>query len=152
MEVSVRTLVRKTPADLDSFPLLMFTWKIAPAFACGNTVVIKSAEATPLSALYMCQLLKEAGFPPGTVNLISGYGKTAGAAIASHMDVDKVAFTGSTVTGRAILKAAAASNLKKVTLELGGKSPVRVYFYKRLTPANTFLEHYLPRCGHQEGC
>lgn len=111
----------------------MFTWKIAPAFACGNTVVIKSAEATPLSALYMCQLLKEAGFPPGTVNLISGYGKTAGAAIASHMDVDKVAFTGSTVTGRAILKAAAASNLKKVTLELGGKSPVRVNLWDCMT-------------------
>jgi aldehyde dehydrogenase (NAD+) len=102
----------------------MFTWKIAPAFATGNTVVIKSAEATPLSALKMCELIKEAGFPAGTINLISGFGKNAGAAIASHMDVDKVAFTGSTVTGRAILKAAANSNLKKVTLELGGKSPV----------------------------
>lgn len=101
----------------------MFTWKIAPAFACGNTVVIKAAEATPLSALYMCELIKQAGFPPGAINLINGYGKNAGAAIASHMGVDKVAFTGSTVTGRNILKAAAASNLKKVTLELGGKSP-----------------------------
>lgn len=102
----------------------MFTWKIAPAFACGNTVVIKSAEATPLSALYMCGLIQKANFPPGTINHIPGYGKNAGAAIANHMDVDKVAFTGSTVTGRAILKAAASSNLKKVTLELGGKSPV----------------------------
>jgi aldehyde dehydrogenase (NAD+) len=102
----------------------MFTWKIAPAFACGNTVVIKSAEATPLSALYMCDLIKKAGFPAGAINLISGYGKNAGAAIASHMGIDKVAFTGSTVTGRSILKAAASSNLKKVTLELGGKSPV----------------------------
>lgn len=102
----------------------MFTWKIAPAFATGNTVVIKSAEATPLSALKMCELIQKAGFPKGTINLISGYGKTAGAAIASHMDINKVAFTGSTVTGRAILKAAASSNLKKVTLELGGKSPV----------------------------
>jgi aldehyde dehydrogenase (NAD+) len=102
----------------------MFTWKIAPAFACGNTVVIKSAEATPLSALYMCNLIKKAGFPAGAINLISGYGKNAGAAIASHMGIDKVAFTGSTVTGRSILKAAASSNLKKVTLELGGKSPV----------------------------
>ena len=103
---------------------MMFIWKIAPALATGNTVVIKSAEATPLSALKICELIKEAGFPAGTVNLVSGYGKTVGNAIASHMDVDKVAFTGSTATGRAILKASAASNLKKVTLELGGKSPV----------------------------
>lgn len=102
----------------------MFSWKIAPAFTCGNTVVIKSAETTPLTALYMCELINKAGFPAGSVNLVSGYGKTVGAAIAHHMDVDKVAFTGSTVTGRAILKASAASNLKKVTLELGGKSPV----------------------------
>ena len=106
-----------------NFPLLMFTWKIAPAIACGNTVVIKAAEATPLNALYMCQLIKDAGFPAGAINLINGYGKNAGAAIASHMDIDKVAFTGSTITGRNILKAAASSNLKKVTLELGGKSP-----------------------------
>lgn len=107
-----------------SFPLLMFVWKIAPALATGNTVVIKTAEATPLSALKVCQFIKEAGFPDGTVNLVSGYGKTVGNAIAHHMDVDKVAFTGSTATGRGILKASAASNLKKVTLELGGKSPV----------------------------
>ena len=102
----------------------MFTWKIAPAFTCGNTVVIKSAETTPLSALKMCELISKAGFPPGSINLVSGYGKTVGAAIAQHMDVDKIAFTGSTVTGRSILKASASSNLKKVTLELGGKSPV----------------------------
>lgn len=106
-----------------NFPLLMFTWKIAPAFATGNTVVIKSAESTPLNALKMCELIQKAGFPAGSINLISGYGKTAGAAIAQHMDIDKVAFTGSTVTGRAILRASANSNLKKVTLELGGKSP-----------------------------
>ena len=112
---------------LSSFPLLMFSWKIAPAFACGNTVVIKAAEATPLNALYMCQLIKEAGWPAGTINLINGYGKNAGAAIASHMNIDKVAFTGSTITGRNILKAAASSNLKKVTLELGGKSPNIVF-------------------------
>ena len=103
--------------------MLMFTWKIAPAFACGNTVVIKSAEATPLSAQYMCELIRQAEFPAGSINHIPGYGKNAGAAIANHIDVDKVAFTGSTVTGRAILKAAASSNLKKFTLELGGKSP-----------------------------
>lgn len=103
---------------------MMFIWKIAPALATGNTVVIKSAEATPLSALKACELISKAGFPPGTLNLVSGYGKTVGSAIAHHMDVDKVAFTGSTTTGRAILRASAASNLKKVTLELGGKSPV----------------------------
>ena len=102
----------------------MFIWKIAPALATGNTVVIKSAETTPLSALKVCEYIQEAGFPPGTVNLVSGFGKTVGAAIANHMDIDKLAFTGSTATGRGILKAAASSNLKKVTLELGGKSPV----------------------------
>ena len=113
-----------------NFPLLMFIWKICPAIATGNTVVIKSAEATPLSALYCTGLIKEAGFPPGVINLISGYGKTAGSAIAHHMDINKVAFTGSTVTGRAVLKAAASSNLKKVTLELGGKSPASYYHLK----------------------
>ncbi|KAF4997544.1 hypothetical protein FDECE_12074 [Fusarium decemcellulare] len=110
-----------------NFPLLMFTWKIAPALITGNTIVIKSAEATPLSALKMCELIQEAGFPAGVVNHVPGYGKTAGNAIASHMGVDKVAFTGSTTTGRAIMKSAASSNLKKVTLELGGKSPNIVF-------------------------
>ncbi|KAF3915447.1 Omega-crystallin [Orbilia brochopaga] len=110
-----------------NFPLLMFAWKIAPALACGCTLVLKTAEQTPLSALVACQLIKEAGFPPGVVNVISGFGKTAGAAIASHMDIDKVAFTGSTLVGRTIMKAAASSNLKKVTLELGGKSPNIVF-------------------------
>ncbi|KAL4936898.1 hypothetical protein BDV06DRAFT_232940 [Aspergillus oleicola] len=106
-----------------NFPLLMFAWKIGPAIATGNTVVMKTAEQTPLSALYVAGLIKEAGFPPGVINIISGFGKTAGAAIAAHMDIDKVAFTGSTLVGRQILQAAAKSNLKKVTLELGGKSP-----------------------------
>ena len=110
-----------------NFPLMMFIWKIAPALACGNTIVIKSAEATPLSALKACEYIQEAGFPRGVINLVSGYGKTVGNAIASHMDVDKLAFTGSTATGRAILKASASSNLKKVTLELGGKSPNIVF-------------------------
>ena len=105
----------------------MFIWKIAAAIVTGNCVVIKSAETTPLNALYICGLIKEAGFPPGTINLVSGYGKTVGAAIAKHMDIDKVAFTGSKVTGRAILRAAADFNLKKVTLELGGKSPNIVF-------------------------
>nr|OQO16679.1 hypothetical protein B0A51_16086 [Rachicladosporium sp. CCFEE 5018] len=106
-----------------NFPLLMFIWKICPAVATGCTVVIKSAETTPLTALYCANLIKEAGFPPGVINLVSGFGKTVGSAIAHHMDIDKVAFTGSTVTGRSVLRASADSNLKKVTLELGGKSP-----------------------------
>ncbi|KAL8936539.1 MAG: hypothetical protein Q9216_004883 [Gyalolechia sp. 2 TL-2023] len=110
-----------------NFPLLMWSWKIGPAIACGNTVVIKSAEQTPLSALYMGTLIKEAGFPPGVINVISGFGKIAGAAMSAHMDIDKIAFTGSTVVGRQIMKAAAGSNLKKVTLELGGKSPNIVF-------------------------
>ena len=110
-----------------NFPLLMFAWKIGPAIATGNVVVLKTAEQTPLSALVAARLVVEAGFPPGVINIISGFGKTAGAAVASHMLVDKVAFTGSTVTGRSIMKAAASSNLKKVTLELGGKSPTIVF-------------------------
>ena len=105
----------------------MWSWKIGPAVACGNTVVIKTAEQTPLSALWVAKLIKEAGFPPGVINVISGFGKTAGAAMAAHMDIDKVAFTGSTVVGRQVMKAAAGSNLKKVTLELGGKSPNIVF-------------------------
>ncbi|KAI2632483.1 aldehyde dehydrogenase [Hypomontagnella submonticulosa] len=110
-----------------NFPLLMLAWKIGPALCTGNTIVLKTAEQTPLSALVLANLVKKAGFPPGVLNIISGFGKVAGAAISSHMDVDKVAFTGSTVVGRAIMKAAASSNLKKVTLELGGKSPNIVF-------------------------
>jgi len=110
-----------------NFPLLMLAWKIGPALCTGNTIVLKTAEQTPLSALYFAQFVKEAGFPPGVLNIISGFGKTAGAALSGHMDVDKIAFTGSTLVGRAIMKAAAASNLKKVTLELGGKSPNIVF-------------------------
>jgi aldehyde dehydrogenase (NAD+) len=110
-----------------NFPLMMLSWKIGPALATGNTVVMKTAEQTPLSALVFAQYIKEAGFPPGVFNLISGFGKVAGAAMSAHMDIDKIAFTGSTVVGRTIMKAAAASNLKKVTLELGGKSPNIVF-------------------------
>ncbi|KAH0625632.1 hypothetical protein JD844_015222 [Phrynosoma platyrhinos] len=106
-----------------NFPLLMQAWKLGPALATGNVVVMKLAEQTPLTGLYVASLIKEAGFPPGVVNIIPGYGHTAGAAISSHMDVDKVAFTGSTEVGHLIQKAAAESNLKRVTLELGGKSP-----------------------------
>ena len=105
----------------------MWAWKIGPAIATGNTVVLKTAEQTPLGGLIGASYVKEAGFPPGVINVISGIGRTAGVALASHMDVDKVAFTGSTLVGRQILKAAASSNLKKVTLELGGKSPNIVF-------------------------
>uniref|UniRef100_A0A8D3CX10 aldehyde dehydrogenase (NAD(+)) n=1 Tax=Scophthalmus maximus TaxID=52904 RepID=A0A8D3CX10_SCOMX len=110
-----------------NFPLMMFAWKIAPALCCGNTVVIKPAEQTPLSALHMAALIKEAGFPPGVVNVVPGHGQTAGCAISHHMDIDKVAFTGSTAVGKLIQKAAGDSNLKRVTLELGGKNPNIVF-------------------------
>ncbi|KAH7865523.1 hypothetical protein Vadar_007743 [Vaccinium darrowii] len=106
-----------------NFPLIMFAWKVGPALACGNTIVLKTAEQTPLTALYVAKLFHEAGLPPGVLNIVSGFGPTVGAAIASHMDVDKLAFTGSTATGKVVLQLAAKSNLKSVTLELGGKSP-----------------------------
>lgn len=105
-----------------NFPLQMASWKLAPALACGNTVVLKPAEQTPLTALRLGELICEAGFPDGVVNIVPGFGETAGAALAAHPDVDKIAFTGSTEVGRKIVQAS-AGNLKKVTLELGGKSP-----------------------------
>ena len=106
-----------------NFPLLMCAWKLAPALACGNTALLKPAEETPLSALRLGDLIEEAGIPPGVVNILTGPGLPTGAAIVAHNDVDKVAFTGSTQVGREIMKNAAASNLKRVSLELGGKSP-----------------------------
>jgi phenylacetaldehyde dehydrogenase len=105
-----------------NFPLLMAAWKLGPALAAGCTIVLKPAEQTPLSALRLGELIQEAGFPDGVVNVVPGFGETAGAALAAHPDVDKVAFTGSTEVGKLILHAA-AGNLKKVSLELGGKSP-----------------------------
>ncbi|KAJ4895624.1 Aldehyde dehydrogenase family 2 member B4 [Raphanus sativus] len=110
-----------------NFPLLMFAWKVGPALACGNTIVLKTAEQTPLTAFYVGKLFLEAGLPPGVLNIVSGFGPTAGASLASHMDVDKLAFTGSTDTGKVVLGLAANSNLKPVTLELGGKSPFIVF-------------------------
>ncbi|CDK24764.1 unnamed protein product [Kuraishia capsulata CBS 1993] len=110
-----------------NFPLLMWSWKIGPALATGNTVVLKTAESTPLSALFASKLCVEAGIPAGVINIVSGFGKITGEAIASHQKIKKVAFTGSTATGRHIMKTAADSNLKKVTLELGGKSPNIVF-------------------------
>ncbi|KAI9249311.1 aldehyde dehydrogenase domain-containing protein [Sporodiniella umbellata] len=106
-----------------NFPLMMLGWKLGPALATGNTVVVKTSEMTPLSALKVAELVVEAGFPPGVINIVTGYGAVAGDALSRHMKVAKVAFTGSTAVGRMIMKAAAESNLKKVTLELGGKSP-----------------------------
>jgi aldehyde dehydrogenase (NAD+) len=104
----------------------MAAWKLGPALACGNTVVLKPAEQTPLSALYLATLIKKAGFPPGVVNILNGFGRVAGAAIASHLNIDKIAFTGSTATGREIMKLASI-NLKNISLETGGKSPCIIF-------------------------
>ncbi len=109
-----------------NFPLLMAAWKLGPALATGCTVVLKPAEQTPLSAIRLGELIGEAGFPAGVVNIVTGYGETAGAPLAAHWDVDKVAFTGSNEVGKLIVQAA-AGNLKKVSLELGGKSPNIVF-------------------------
>jgi aldehyde dehydrogenase (NAD+) len=110
-----------------NFPMLMQAWKWGPALAAGCTIVLKPAEQTPLSALRVADLAMEAGFPEGVINVVPGYGETAGAALAQHMDVDKIAFTGSTQVGKLIMTDAAQSNLKRVTLELGGKSPNIVF-------------------------
>ncbi|KIK99245.1 hypothetical protein PAXRUDRAFT_822937 [Paxillus rubicundulus Ve08.2h10] len=110
-----------------NYPINMWAWKVAPALACGCTIVMKPSELTPLTALMLSKLISEAGFPPGVVNTIPSLGSVGGAALSAHKDVDKVAFTGSTVTGRKIMEAAAKSNLKKVSLELGGKSPHLVF-------------------------
>lgn len=110
-----------------NFPLLMQAWKWGPALACGNTVVLKPAEQTPLTALRVAALAQQVGFPDGVINVVPGYGPTAGAALAGHMDVDKIAFTGETSTGKIVMTAAAQSNLKRVSLELGGKSPNVVF-------------------------
>ena len=109
-----------------NFPLLMAAWKLGPALAAGNCVVLKPAEQTPLTALRLAELIAEAGVPDGVVNVVTGFGETAGAALAAHDGVDKVAFTGSTEVGKLIVQAA-AGNLKKLTLELGGKSPNIVF-------------------------
>lgn len=110
-----------------NFPLLMAAWKLGPALATGCTVVLKPAEQTPLSALRLGELVVEAGFPPGVVNIVPGFGETAGHAVAIHPDIDKVAFTGSTAVGKLIMEHAARTNLKKISLELGGKAPNIVF-------------------------
>lgn len=104
----------------------MLAWKVAPALACGNVVVLKPAEQTPLSAMFFGKLVQEAGFPPGVINVVPGIGSVTGKTLAEHNDVDKIAFTGSTATGRSIVRSA-ASNLKSITLECGGKSPLIVF-------------------------
>ena len=106
-----------------NFPLMIAAWKLAPALACGNTCILKPAEQTSLTALYLADLIKEAGFPPGVVTVATGPGAVTGVALCEHMDVDKISFTGSTRVGRLIMEMAAKSNLKRVSLELGGKSP-----------------------------
>ncbi|KAG6510709.1 hypothetical protein ZIOFF_028740 [Zingiber officinale] len=110
-----------------NYPMLMFALKVAPALAAGCTMIVKPAEQTPLTALYCAHLAKQAGIPDGVLNVVTGFGRTVGAAISSHMDVDKVSFTGSTETGRVVMEAAARSNLKSVSLELGGKSPLLIF-------------------------
>ena len=109
-----------------NFPLLMACWKIGPALAAGCTVILKPAEQTPLSALRLGELIVEAGVPPGVVNIVTGYGETAGAAMAEHPGIDKVAFTGSTEVGKSVVRAA-SGNLKRLTLELGGNSPSVIF-------------------------
>jgi aldehyde dehydrogenase (NAD+) len=116
-----------------NFPLMFTSWKMAPALAAGNTVVLKPSELTPLTTLRIAELMKEAGIPDGVVNIVPGYGQTAGARLASHPDVGKIAFTGSTATGRRIVEAS-ASNLKKVQLELGGKG-ANIVFADAVIPA-----------------
>ncbi|KAI5701599.1 hypothetical protein M8J76_009541 [Diaphorina citri] len=124
------TYTRKEPVGIVgqiipwNYPVLMLAWKWGPALAAGCPVLLKPAEQTPLTALYVAALTQQAGFPDGVISVLPGYGPTAGAAIASHPDISKVAFTGSTEVGHSIMAAAAASNLKRVSLELGGKSPL----------------------------
>ena len=126
-----------------NFPLVMQAWKLGPALACGCTVVMKPAEQTPLTALYVASLIKEVGFPPGVVNIVPGYGPTAGGAISAHPNVDKVAFTGSTDVGHIIMETAGKTNLKRVTLELGGKSPCIVFSDADLDDAVQQAHDYL---------
>ncbi|KDQ16166.1 hypothetical protein BOTBODRAFT_31237 [Botryobasidium botryosum FD-172 SS1] len=110
-----------------NFPLFLLVWKLAPALAAGNAIIIKPSEITPLTTLRLCKLFNEAGFPPGVVNVITGTGQAAGAAITKHMGIAKVSFTGSTAAGRHVMSSASSSNLKSVSLELGGKSPSLVF-------------------------
>ncbi|MEE8530822.1 MAG: aldehyde dehydrogenase family protein, partial [Hyphomicrobium sp.] len=126
-----------------NFPALMQAWKWGPALAAGCTIVLKPAEQTPLTALRIAELAQEAGVPDGVINVIPGFGPTAGGAIAAHPDVDKVAFTGSTEVGQLIMKTAAETNLKRVTLELGGKSPNIIFADADIAKASKFAYNAL---------
>ena len=119
----------------------MLSWKIGPALATGNTIVMKPSEITPLTALIVADMTREVGFPPGVFNLVVGYGNTVGQAISEHMGIQKVAFTGSTLVGRKVMEAAAKSNLKNVTLELGGKSPNIIFNDADLEQAVNWAAH-----------
>ncbi|KAJ3551327.1 hypothetical protein NM688_g4767 [Phlebia brevispora] len=110
-----------------NFPLLITSWKFAPALACGNSIILKPSEVTPLSALKLAELAHEAGFPPGVVNVLPGLGSVTGQAMSEHSGIGKISFTGSTLVGRKIMETAAKTNLKRVTLELGGKSPTIIF-------------------------
>jgi aldehyde dehydrogenase (NAD+) len=129
----------------------MLAWKWAPALSVGCTLILKPAEQTPLSALYVAALSKEAGFPPGVLNVVTGYGPTAGAALASHSDIRKIAFTGSTQVGKVIMEASAKTNLKKVSLELGGKSPLVVFDDVNLDEA-VEIAHNAIFANHGQNC
>lgn len=119
----------------------MLSWKIGPALATGNSIVLKPSEFTPLTALRIIPLIEKAGFPPGVINIVNGFGHVAGAAIAEHPHIEKVAFTGSTLVGRKIMEAASKTNLKKVTLELGGKSPNIIFDDADITQAVNWASH-----------
>lgn len=114
------------PVGSWNYPLAMAAWKLGPCLACGNTTVLKAAEQTPLSVLYLADLIVKAGFPPGVVNIVNGTGARTGNAIVQHPNIDKIAFTGSTATGKTVMRAAAGT-LKNITLETGGKSPVIIF-------------------------
>lgn len=107
--------------------VMLMVWKVAPALATGNAVVLKPSEMTPLTSFKSAELVKEAGFPDGVFNVVQGYGATVGQAMTEHLRIGKVSFTGSTAVGRKVMEAAARTNLKRVTLELGGKSPAIVF-------------------------
>ena len=154
----VMTLTRREPVGVVgqiipwNYPLAMLAWKWGPALAAGCTLVLKPAEQTPLSALYMGSLVLEAEFPPGVINILPGFGATAGAAIAAHMDIDKVAFTGSTAVGRLIMVAAAQSNLKRVSLELGGKSPLVIFSDAESVDTAVDIAHAAIFNNHGQNC
>jgi acyl-CoA reductase-like NAD-dependent aldehyde dehydrogenase len=139
-----------------NFPLMMAAWKLAPAFAAGCTIVLKPAEQTPLSAVRLGRLIQEVGFPPAVVSIVTGFGETAGAALAAHPDVDKVAFTGSTEVGKLMVQAA-AGNSKKVSLELGESrrrsySPMPIWTWRSAAPRARSSSTWANAAPQAHGC